>query len=238
MRVYPLFLQGFKSGEIVEFMEYNRSRNLQRKYIWFDGYNSHVERDRKNKINLIFIRISVPFILVSSILDERNGNIRKISTLKFATGDLFDLKASENRYWTCNRPLWDLCLSNPFLGVEIGLRRDREREIFNFRIPFEISPILFAISSSSRTTFHIFLKLCVTFHVTSLPESLLKKKKEKKNIRANVFEEMAIVYSREQLISLKRSWCKVLRVIIRLVPSNVYITGWKIYTRVLNANAR
>lgn len=128
MRVYPLFLQGFKSGEIVEFMEYNRSRNLQRKYIWFDGYNSHVERDRKNKINLIFIRISVPFILVSSILDERNGNIRKISTLKFATGDLFDLKASENRYWTCNRPLWDLCLSNPFLGVEIGLRRDRERE--------------------------------------------------------------------------------------------------------------
>lgn len=235
MRVYPLFLQGFKSGEIVEFMEYNRSRNLQRKYIWFDGYNSHVERDRKNKINLIFIRISVPFILVSSILDERNGNIRKISTLKFATGDLFDLKASENRYWTCNRPLWDLCLSNPFLGVEIGLRRDREREIFNFRIPFEISPILFAISSSSRTTFHIFLKLCVTFHVTSLPESLLKKKKKRK-IFERTFSKKWLSFI--QLISLKRSWCKVLRVIIRLVPSNVYITGWKIYTRVLNANAR
>lgn len=98
MRVYPLFLQGFKSDEIAKSLNSSNLIETYNENIQFDGYISHVERDRKNEINLIFIRISVPFVLVSSILDERNGNIRKISTLKFATGDLFDLKAFENRY--------------------------------------------------------------------------------------------------------------------------------------------
>lgn len=176
MRVYPLFLQGFKSDEIAKSLNSSNLIETYNENIQFDGYISHVERDRKNEINLIFIRISVPFVLVSSILDERNGNIRKISTLKFATGDLFDLKAFENRYWTCNRPLWDLCLSNPFLGVEIGLRRERERERYStFEYPSKFHQ-LFAISSSNY--FPDISKALLTFHVTSLPESLLKKKKK------------------------------------------------------------
>lgn len=174
MRVYPLFLQGFKSDEIAKSLNSSNLIETYNENIQFDGYISHVERDRKNEINLIFIRISVPFVLVSSILDERNGNIRKISTLKFATGDLFDLKAFENRYWTCNRPLWDLCLSNPFLGVEIGLRRERERDI-------QPSNTLRNFTNCSqyhrRTIFQIFLKLC--WHFTSRPSlnHYLKKKK-------------------------------------------------------------
>lgn len=183
-----------------------------------------------------FIRIPVPFILVSSILDETGTfAIKKISTLKFATGDLFDLKASENRYWTCNRPLWDLCLSNPFLGVEIGLRR--EREIFNLEYPSKFHQ-LFAILSSSPTIFQIFLKLSSYLISRLSPNHCFD---IKKIYSIEHFQRMAIVYSREKSWFLTNgefeSVCKVLG-IIRLVPSNVYITGWKIYTRVRNTNAR